>query len=153
MLKKTSPLDSSISHQGQRYALYCHFWVANGLFPTMPQPGIDSRSATRWTSPEEKLKGAMAELYLFIPKDLHQSMETYSRFSSLVSASYSTLKSQTMLILVIISFVLRSAPRGRISCTASRTAQASFSLLSSSIPVFLPTNHRRSKITKTSLAY
>ncbi|KAG1861809.1 hypothetical protein DFJ58DRAFT_725653 [Suillus subalutaceus] len=84
VFKKTSPLDSGISHQGQRYTLYCHFWVANGLFPTMPQPGIDSRSATHWTSPEEKLKGAMAELYSFIPKDLHQSMETYSRFSSLL---------------------------------------------------------------------
>ncbi|KAG2099440.1 hypothetical protein BD769DRAFT_1677265 [Suillus cothurnatus] len=96
VLKKTSPLDSSISHQGQRYALYCNFWVANGLFPTTPQPGINSRSATCWTSPKEKLKGAMAELYLFIPKDLHHSMETYSRFSSLFRAAVSSERSNIL---------------------------------------------------------
>ncbi|KAG1899352.1 uncharacterized protein F5891DRAFT_1189795 [Suillus fuscotomentosus] len=84
VLKKTSPLDSSISHQGQRYVLYCHFWVINDLFPTTPQPGVDSCSTTHWTSPEAKLKGAMAELYLFILKDLHHSMETYSQFASLL---------------------------------------------------------------------
>ncbi|KAG2359942.1 hypothetical protein BDR07DRAFT_1487593 [Suillus spraguei] len=74
ILKKMSPLDTSISHQGQRYALYCHFWVVNGLFLTMPQPGVVPHSATRWTSPEAKLKGAMAELYLIIPKDLHHTL-------------------------------------------------------------------------------
>ncbi|KAG1850748.1 hypothetical protein C8R48DRAFT_778095 [Suillus tomentosus] len=96
VLKKTSPLDSSISHQGQRYALYCHFWVVNGLFPTTPQPGVDSRSTTRWTSPEAKLKGAMAELYLFIPKDLHHSMETYPRFVSLFRAAVSSERSNIL---------------------------------------------------------
>ncbi|KAG1858093.1 hypothetical protein F4604DRAFT_1931128 [Suillus subluteus] len=93
---KTSPLDTSISHQGQRYALYCHFWVVNGLFLTMPQPGVDPRSATRWTSPEAKLKGAMAELYLIIPKDLHQSMETYPRFASLFRAAVSSERSNIL---------------------------------------------------------
>lgn len=85
VLKKTSPLDTKIANQGQKYALFCHFWVANGLFPTTPQPTVDPRSATRWTTPDAKLKGAMAELYQFIPKDLHSSMETYTRFGSLVS--------------------------------------------------------------------
>jgi hypothetical protein len=82
---KMSLLDISISYQGQRYALYCHFWVINGLFPTMPQPGVDPHSATCWTSPDAKLEGTMAELYLIIHKDLHQSMETYPQFVSLVS--------------------------------------------------------------------
>lgn len=86
MLKKTSALDSSITRQGQKYALFSHFWVVNGLFPTTPQPAnVDPRSATRWSSPDAKLKGAMGELYQIIPKDLHTSMETYPRFGSLVS--------------------------------------------------------------------
>ncbi|OJA20130.1 hypothetical protein AZE42_13429, partial [Rhizopogon vesiculosus] len=46
VLKKTSPLDSKIAHQGQKYALYYQFWVANNLFPTTPQPNVDPRSAT-----------------------------------------------------------------------------------------------------------
>ncbi|KAG1861215.1 hypothetical protein F4604DRAFT_1929795 [Suillus subluteus] len=62
----------------------------------MPQPGIDSCSATHWTSPKEKLKGTMAELYLFIPKDLHQSMETYSQFSSLFHAAFSSERSNIL---------------------------------------------------------
>ncbi|KAG2030067.1 hypothetical protein BDR03DRAFT_1017568 [Suillus americanus] len=62
----------------------------------MPQPGIYSCSATHWTSPKEKLKGAMAELYLFIPKDLHQSMETYSWFSSLFHAAVNSERSNIL---------------------------------------------------------
>ncbi|KAG1734247.1 uncharacterized protein EDB91DRAFT_1251033 [Suillus paluster] len=96
VLKKMSPLDSSISHQGQRYALYCHFLVVNGLFPTTPQPGVDPRSTTHWTSPEAKLKGVMAELYLIIPKDLHQSMETYPRFASLFCVAVSSKRSNIL---------------------------------------------------------
>ncbi|KAG0708023.1 hypothetical protein DFH29DRAFT_994647 [Suillus ampliporus] len=96
VLKKTSPLDSSINHQGQRYALYCQFWIANGLFPTMPQLDVNPRSTTRWTFPEAKLKGAMAELYLFIPKDLHHPMETYSRFASLFRAAVSSERSNIL---------------------------------------------------------
>jgi len=98
VLKKTSALDSNISHQGQKYALFCHFWVLNNLFPTTPQPNVDPRSATRWTSPDSKLKGATAELYQFIPKDLHDSMETYSQFGSLVSM---TLYSEFHVILIL----------------------------------------------------
>ncbi|KAG1730466.1 hypothetical protein EDB19DRAFT_1832029 [Suillus lakei] len=96
MLKKTSPLDSSISHQGQRYVLYCQFWVTNGLFPTTPQLDVDPCRTTRWTSPEAKLKGAMAELYLFIPKDLHHSMETYPQFASLFHAAVSSERSNIL---------------------------------------------------------
>ncbi|KAG2104298.1 hypothetical protein BD769DRAFT_1676277 [Suillus cothurnatus] len=96
VLKKTSPLDSNITHQGQKYALFCQFWVANNLFPTIPQPNVDPRGATRWSSPDAKLKGAMAELYLFIPKDLHQSMETYTRFGSLFRAAVSSERSNIL---------------------------------------------------------
>jgi hypothetical protein len=56
----------------------------NSLFPTTPQPDVDPRSAARWGSLATKLKGATAELYQFIPKDLHNSMETYTQFGSLV---------------------------------------------------------------------
>ncbi|KAG1729318.1 uncharacterized protein EDB91DRAFT_1253063 [Suillus paluster] len=52
--------------------------------------------ATRWTSPDAKLKGAMAELYLFIPKDLHHSMETYTRFGSLFRAAVSSERSNIL---------------------------------------------------------
>ncbi|KAG2131062.1 hypothetical protein DEU56DRAFT_914603 [Suillus clintonianus] len=88
VLKKTSALDSSITRQGQKYALFSHFWVVNGLFPTTPQPAnVDLQSTTRWSSPDAKLKGAMGELYQIIPKDLHTSMETYPCFGSLVISS------------------------------------------------------------------
>ncbi|KAG2091630.1 uncharacterized protein F5147DRAFT_779906 [Suillus discolor] len=97
MLKKTSPLDSSITHQGQKYTLFSHFWVINGLFPTSPQPAnVDPRAATRWSSPDAKLKGAMAELYQIIPKDLHTSMETYPRFGSLFRSAVSSERSNIL---------------------------------------------------------
>ncbi|KAG1874045.1 hypothetical protein C8R48DRAFT_669674 [Suillus tomentosus] len=54
-------------------------------------PGADTQMhEVRKTSPEAKLKGAMVELYLFIPKDLHHSMETNSRFVSLFRAAVSS---------------------------------------------------------------
>ncbi|KAG2080499.1 hypothetical protein BD769DRAFT_1684959 [Suillus cothurnatus] len=96
VLKKMSPLDSNITHQGQKYALFCQFWVVNNLFPTIPQPNVNPHGATRWSSPDAKLKGAMAELYLFIPKDLHQSMETYTRFGSLFRAAVSSERSNIL---------------------------------------------------------
>ncbi|KAG1811594.1 hypothetical protein EV424DRAFT_1542473 [Suillus variegatus] len=97
VLKKTSALDSSITRQGQKYALFSHFWVVNGLFPTTPQPAnVDPRSATRWSSPDAKLKGAMGELYQIIPKDLHTSMETYPRFGSLFRAAVSSERSNIL---------------------------------------------------------
>ncbi|KAG1802205.1 uncharacterized protein HD556DRAFT_1533646 [Suillus plorans] len=65
VLKKTSALDSQISHTGKKYAMFHYFWVMNGLFPTTSQPNIDPRSDTCWASPEAKLNGAMAELYHF----------------------------------------------------------------------------------------
>ncbi|KAG1901039.1 uncharacterized protein F5891DRAFT_1188161 [Suillus fuscotomentosus] len=64
VLKKTSTVDSSISRAGKMYAMFNYFWVMNGLFPTTPQPNVDPRSNTCWSSPDAKLKGAMAELYL-----------------------------------------------------------------------------------------
>ncbi|KAG1830913.1 hypothetical protein EV424DRAFT_1314964 [Suillus variegatus] len=83
-LKKTSVLDTKITTQGKTYALFYHFWVIPGVFPTTPQPDVDPRSPTHWSSPEAKLNGAMAELYRCVPKDLHKSMEKYTLFDSLV---------------------------------------------------------------------
>lgn len=85
VLKKTSTVNSSISRAGKMYAMFNYFWVMNGLFPTTPQPNVDPRSNTRWSSPDAKLKGAMAELYLCVPKTLHKAMETYTQFGPLVS--------------------------------------------------------------------
>lgn len=83
-LKKTSVLDTKITTQGKTYALFYHFWVIPGVFPTTPQPDVDPRSPMCWSSPEAKLNGAMAELYRCVPKDLHKSMEKYTPFDSLV---------------------------------------------------------------------
>ncbi|KAG2134934.1 hypothetical protein BD769DRAFT_1664857 [Suillus cothurnatus] len=85
-----------ITHQGQKYALFCQFWVANNLFPTIPQPNVDPCNATHWSSPDAKLKGAMAKLYLFILKDLHHSMETYTRFGSLFRTAVSSKRSNIL---------------------------------------------------------
>ncbi|KAG1796453.1 uncharacterized protein HD556DRAFT_1441752 [Suillus plorans] len=63
VLKKTSTIDNDIARAGKMYAMLNYFWVMSGLFPTKPQPDIDPRSDTRWSSPEAKLNGAMAELY------------------------------------------------------------------------------------------
>ncbi|KAG2074341.1 hypothetical protein BDR04DRAFT_1115838 [Suillus decipiens] len=97
MLKKTSPLDSSITHQGQKYTLFSHFWVINGLFLTSPQPAnVNPCAATHWSSPDAKLKGVMAKLYQIIPKDLHTSMETYSHFRSLFHSAVSSKRSNIL---------------------------------------------------------
>ncbi|KAG1847899.1 hypothetical protein F4604DRAFT_1935685 [Suillus subluteus] len=88
---------SSITQQGQKYALFSHFWVVTGLFPTTPQPvDVNPRSAAHWSSPNAKLKGAMTELYQIIPKDLHTSMETYSRFGTLFCAAVSSERSNIL---------------------------------------------------------
>ncbi|KAG2085833.1 uncharacterized protein F5147DRAFT_781866 [Suillus discolor] len=92
-LKKTSVLDTKIITQGKTYALFYHFWVIPGVFPTTPQPDVDPCSPTPWTSPEAKLNGAMAELYQCVPKDLHKSMEKYTPFDSLFCAAVSAERS------------------------------------------------------------
>ncbi|KAG2088954.1 uncharacterized protein F5147DRAFT_841239 [Suillus discolor] len=79
MLKKTSPLDSSITHQGQKYTLFSHFWVINGLFPTSPQPAnVDPRA-----------------LHI-IPKDLQPPWETYPLFRSLFRSAVSSERSNIL---------------------------------------------------------
>ncbi|KAG2137042.1 hypothetical protein DEU56DRAFT_912812 [Suillus clintonianus] len=96
VLKKTSAVDSQITRAGKKYAMFHYFWVMNGLFPTTPQPNIDPRSDTRWTSPEAKLNGAMAELYHCVPKSLHKAMENYSQFGSLFRAAVSSERSNIL---------------------------------------------------------
>lgn len=101
VLKKMSSLDSSIIHQGQKYALFSHFWVTIGLFPTTPQPvDVNPQSATCWSSSNVKLECTMAKLYQIIPKDLHPSMETYSRFGTLVGLSFGYYPEFPLILLV-----------------------------------------------------
>ncbi|KAG2052461.1 hypothetical protein BDR06DRAFT_1009520 [Suillus hirtellus] len=92
-LKKTSALDMKITSQGKIYALFYHFWVIPGVFPTTPQPDVDPCSSSCWASPEAKLNGSMAELYQCVPQDLHKSMEKYTAFDSLFCAAVSTERS------------------------------------------------------------
>ncbi|KAG2738061.1 hypothetical protein P692DRAFT_20650338, partial [Suillus brevipes Sb2] len=87
--KTTSALDTKITSQGKIYALFYHFWVIPGVFPTTPQPDVDPRGPSRWASPEAKLDGSMAELYQCVPQDLHKSMEKYTAFDSLFRAAVS----------------------------------------------------------------
>ncbi|KAG1771111.1 hypothetical protein EV702DRAFT_1202138 [Suillus placidus] len=95
-LKKTSMVDNDITHAGKMYAMLNYFWVMSGLFPTIPQPNIDPHSDTRWSSPEAKLNGAMAELYQCIPKALHKSMETYPQFGLVFCAVVSSERSNIL---------------------------------------------------------
>ncbi|KAG1769703.1 hypothetical protein EV702DRAFT_1202731 [Suillus placidus] len=92
-LKKMSALDTKITSQGKIYALFYHFWVIPGVFPTTPQPDVDPRSPSRWASPKAKLDGSMAELYECVPQDLHKSMEKYMVFDSLFCAAVSAERS------------------------------------------------------------
>ncbi|KAG2354732.1 hypothetical protein BDR07DRAFT_1494149 [Suillus spraguei] len=85
-----------ITGKGKKYTLFYHFWVIPGIFLTTPQPEIDSRSPTRWASPEAKVNGAMAELYQCVSKDLHASMEKYTAFDSLFRAAVSAEQSNIM---------------------------------------------------------
>ncbi|KAG1859231.1 hypothetical protein F4604DRAFT_1930772 [Suillus subluteus] len=96
VLKKTSAIDSDISRAGKMYAMLNYFWVMNGLFPTTPQPNVDPHSNMRWSSPDAKLKGAMAELYLCVPKTLHKAMETYTQFGPLFRAAVSSERSNIL---------------------------------------------------------
>ncbi|KAG2123849.1 hypothetical protein DEU56DRAFT_759879 [Suillus clintonianus] len=70
VLKKTSAIDSDISHAGK----------------------INSC----WSSPDVKLKGAMAELYLCVPKTLHKAMETYTQFGPLFHTAVSSERSNIL---------------------------------------------------------
>ncbi|KAG1759921.1 hypothetical protein EDD22DRAFT_848876 [Suillus occidentalis] len=90
VFKKTSALDSQITHAGKKYAMFHYFWVMNGLFPTTPKPNIDLCSDTCWASPEAKLNGTMAELYQCVLKSLHKLMKTYSQFRPLFCAAISS---------------------------------------------------------------
>ncbi|KAG1782922.1 hypothetical protein EV702DRAFT_1223292 [Suillus placidus] len=96
VLKKSSTIDNDIARAGKMYAMLNYFWVMSGLFPTTPQPNTDPRSDTRWSSPEAKLNGAMAELYQCIPKALHKSMETYPQFGSVFRAAVSSERSNIL---------------------------------------------------------
>ncbi|KAG2036473.1 hypothetical protein BDR03DRAFT_1011632 [Suillus americanus] len=96
VLKKTATIDNDIARAGKMYAMLNYFWVMSGLFPTKPQPDIDPRSDTHWSSPEAKLNGAMAELYQCIPKALHKPMETYPQFGSVFRAAVSSERSNIL---------------------------------------------------------
>ncbi|KAG1849250.1 hypothetical protein F4604DRAFT_1935048 [Suillus subluteus] len=96
VLKKTSAIDSDISRAGKMYAMLNYFWVMNGLFPTTPQPNVNPHSNMRWSSPDAKLKGAMAELYLCVPKTLHKAMEIYTQFGPLFRAAVSSERSNIL---------------------------------------------------------
>ncbi|KAG0694246.1 hypothetical protein DFH29DRAFT_1006505 [Suillus ampliporus] len=96
VLKKTSTVDNEITRAGKMYAMLNYFWVMSGLFPTIPQPNVDPRSDARWSSPEAKLNGAMAELYQCIPKALHKAMETYPQFGSVFRAAVSSERSNIL---------------------------------------------------------
>ncbi|KAG2133603.1 uncharacterized protein EDB93DRAFT_1254814 [Suillus bovinus] len=96
VLKKTSTIDNDIARAGKMYAMLNYFWVMSGLFPTKPQPDIDPRSDTCWSSPEAKLNGAMAELYQCIPKALHKPMETYPQFGSAFRAAVNSKRSNIL---------------------------------------------------------
>ncbi|KAG1839433.1 hypothetical protein F4604DRAFT_1691245 [Suillus subluteus] len=96
VFKKTSALDSNISRAGKMYAMLNYFWVMTGLFPTTSQPNVDPCSNMCWSSPDAKLKGAMAELYLCVPKTLHKAMETYMQFGPLFRAAVSSERSNIL---------------------------------------------------------
>ncbi|KAG1841945.1 hypothetical protein F4604DRAFT_1985303 [Suillus subluteus] len=120
-LKKTSALDTKITTQGKMYALFYHFWVIPGIFPTTPQPDVDPRSPTHWASPEAKLNGAMAELYQCVPKDLHKSMEKYTPFDSLFCAAVSAERSNIVHAIKSCAGIIFSALKLDPSLFASQT--------------------------------
>ncbi|KAG2057806.1 hypothetical protein BDR06DRAFT_969144 [Suillus hirtellus] len=74
-LAKTSALNTKITAKGKKYMLFYYFW-----------PDDDPHNPIHWASPEVKLNGAMAELYKYVSKDLHKSMEKYTAFDSLTDA-------------------------------------------------------------------
>ncbi|KAI5982654.1 hypothetical protein EDD15DRAFT_2399258 [Pisolithus albus] len=64
-------LDNNIVAQAKKYCFFYHFWIPKDLFPlTTPLPGYDLDDPVRWSTPESKLIGFKAELYLMLPNDL-----------------------------------------------------------------------------------
>jgi hypothetical protein len=87
VLKKTSDLDLKIIKAAKKYTMFYHFWINDNLFPTTPKPNVDPRSSARWSSPESMADGTIAELYEAVPQELHEKMETYNGFGSLVGSA------------------------------------------------------------------
>ncbi|KAI5981971.1 hypothetical protein EDD15DRAFT_2367786 [Pisolithus albus] len=87
VLNRTETLDSSIAKEAKKYVMLYHFWVTDRVFPTTFKPNVDPRSPSRWSSPEAKIEGMVAELYNLIPKSLHESMEQYPRFGSVFTSA------------------------------------------------------------------
>ncbi|KAI6027929.1 hypothetical protein BKA83DRAFT_4490450 [Pisolithus microcarpus] len=79
-------LDNNIVAQAKKYCFFYRFWIPKDLFPlTTPPPGYDLDDPARWSTPESKLAGFKAELYLMLPNDLKVRATTYSNFGRVFS--------------------------------------------------------------------
>ena len=75
-----------IAKFGRKYSVMVCPWIESGVFEGLRgRPDMDPMSKARFKDGIAMLKGTVAELYDFVPKDLHPLMEGHSLFMSTVS--------------------------------------------------------------------
>ncbi|KIN95001.1 hypothetical protein M404DRAFT_34567 [Pisolithus tinctorius Marx 270] len=79
-------LDNNIIAQAKKYCFFYHFWVPKDVFPLVtPPPGYNLTDPARWSTPESKITGFKAELYLMLPSNLEVRVTMYGNFGRVFS--------------------------------------------------------------------
>ncbi|KIK25417.1 hypothetical protein PISMIDRAFT_96900, partial [Pisolithus microcarpus 441] len=86
-LNRTETLNSSITKEAKKYIMLYHFWVTDHVFPMTFKPNVNPCSPSCWSLPKAKIEGMATELYNFIPKSLHESVEQYPHFGIVICSS------------------------------------------------------------------
>ncbi|KIM64441.1 hypothetical protein SCLCIDRAFT_115263, partial [Scleroderma citrinum Foug A] len=71
-------------------------WIPERLFPLSPRPDFDPRSPLHWKSPQGKCDGARAELYGMLPQEMHETVETLTKFPSMFRHTVNTERSSVL---------------------------------------------------------
>ena len=78
--------DGDISKYGRKYSLMICPWIDTNVFQNLSgRPDIDPLSEDRFSDNVTMLAGTVAELYDFIPANLHNIMENHSHFMTIAS--------------------------------------------------------------------
>ena len=80
-------LGSCIQCEGKKYLMFYRLWIPERLFPLSPRPDFDPCSPLRWKSPQGKCDGAWAKLYGMLPQEMHETVETLTKFPSMVRST------------------------------------------------------------------
>ena len=83
--KEISLHDKTIKDLGRQYAIMVSPWIDNACFGHSGRPQVDPLSADCYKTKLSQHEASIAELYDFVPSNLHGIMEKHSHFADLVS--------------------------------------------------------------------